>query len=84
MIDRALQWTDKLPKLVESGPGDYDNTTYHPGWQYWETHSKMIMCSSNYDRVLEYKSKIENREIHVANWTNRPHRLQIVCVETRT
>jgi len=80
IIDRALVWTDKIPKLVETGPGDYDSTSYRT-WKYWEEHSRFIMCSTSYNKVLEYKQKIENREIAIHDWTNRPYRLHIVCLE---
>lgn len=81
IIDRAVKSPDQMPELVKCGPGDYDSTIYHPGWQYWEEHSKLLLCSSNYDKVLDHKTKIENGEIRVDNWTSRKYRLQIVCVE---
>lgn len=81
IIDRALVWTDRIPELVQCGPKDYDSATYHPGWKYWEEHSKVVMVSASYDKVLEHKGKIERGEVRVRGWSCRPYRLYIICAD---
>jgi hypothetical protein len=84
LIERAVKFPDKLPQLASDAGGDYDSTTYHPGWEYWEEHSKIIAISTSMETLLDMKSKIESGQMHIKGFTNRSYRLLLTISNDET
>lgn len=83
-ISRAIRYTDNVPELVSCGSGDYDQTSYHPGWKYWETHSKIIAEGSSYEEISRIRDDFLGKLRHVDGFTNRPYKLEILVSDQGT
>jgi hypothetical protein len=61
LVERAVKWPDKVPSLTTCGNRDYDSTTYHSGWKYWDEHSRVIRSSADLSVILAAKKDMEER-----------------------